>query len=193
MGPRANSAPHYRSGRVHNQQQGRPPSGCAATRDIFHRALHHDAGRSPRPWGCCPDSGPGRRRGRCFSAPVGLLAGRPSCGRWALPPFRGRGAVVRAVLRVMPGLQRGVSPARWLCGQFCKRSGVLKGIPPLCQCYNVCKVWYRCENRPRRARTARDRPAGSGRHGQQTPLRAPRPPGHRELHWVRLAPIGAGY
>ena len=31
-------------------------------------------------------------------------------------------------------------------GLFCKRSGVLKGIPSLCKCYNACKVLYRCES-----------------------------------------------
>ena len=30
--------------------------------------------------------------------------------------------------------------------QFCKRSGVFKGIPSLSKCYNACKVLYRCES-----------------------------------------------
>ena len=54
---------------------------------------------------------------------------------------------------------RPVVPSRWgfvsqsepvgVAGELlCKRSGVFKGIPSLCKCYNTCKVWYRCENGP---------------------------------------------
>ena len=87
-------------------------------------------------------------------------------GRGATVPFC-RGAVARAVLQVMPRFQREVSVLGRVRGLFCessgrdpqhgagpgegtgavfKRSGVFKGIPPLCQCYNACKVWHRCKS-----------------------------------------------
>ena len=99
---------------------------------------------------------------RGMRTPVVGRGGRPLPRQ---PPVVG---VARAVLRVMPCFQRGVSPfgrVRGLfCkarpegvlpgprargghgGLFCKRSGVFKGIPSLCKRYNACKVWHRCES-----------------------------------------------
>ena len=42
--------------------------------------------------------------------------------------------------------QREASPPGRALELFCKRSGVLKGIPSLCKCYNACKVLYPCES-----------------------------------------------
>ena len=126
--------------------RGRWPRGCAAMRDVFHRALRHDAGR--------------------LSVPAGLLALGPCRHRRGAAPLRARGAVGRlvandvvfskgnlapragagVVLQVMSRFQREVSALGRVRGLFCKRSGVLKGIPSLCKCYNACKVLYPCES-----------------------------------------------
>ena len=101
---------------------------------------------------------------RGMRTPVVGRGGRPLLRQ---PPVVG---VARAVLRVMPCFQREVSHAGGALGLFRKarpegvlpgprarggalglfreRSGVLKGIPPLCKRYNACEVWYRCENSP---------------------------------------------
>ena len=50
-------------------------------------------------------------------------------------------ADTRVILQVMPRFQREISPLGRARGLFCKRSGVLKGIPTLCKRYNACKVW----------------------------------------------------
>ena len=73
---------------------------------------------------------------------------------------------------------KGESPPPGGCsGLFCKRSGVLKGIPPLRKRYNACEVWYRCET--------------GGIAVKTDPVaRAPRPPGRRESHWGTLAALG---
>ena len=53
---------------------------------------------------------------------------------------------VRDVLQEMSRFQREVSPLGRALGLFCKRSGIFKGIPSLCKCYNACKVLYPCES-----------------------------------------------
>ena len=101
-------------------------------------------------------------------APRGMRT--PVVGRGGRPLPRQPPVVraARAVLRVIPRFQRGVSPFGRVRGLFCKarpegvlpgprtrgghgglfcrRSGVLKGIPSLRKRYNACEVWHRRES-----------------------------------------------
>ena len=74
----------------------------------------------------------------------------PRCGARRAPitasAARGRGC--SSCLAGDAVLSKGSPHAGGALGLFCERSGVLKGIPPLCKRYNACKVWYRCENSP---------------------------------------------
>ena len=138
-----------------------------------------------------------------------------SSGWGATVPFC-RGAVAPAVLQVMPRFQREVSALGRVRGQFCERSGVLKGIPSLCKRYNACKVWHRCETggvavktgpwsaraqapvgqvrsarRPRSPRRADSGALGPGAAAPAAPPAAPsRAPraalGQASPHWGRL-------
>ena len=73
----------------------------------------------------------------------------------------------KAVLQAMPRFQREVSPVGRVRGLFRKRSGVFKGIPSLCKCYNACEVWYHCKSGDIAVKTAHHAPraAQPGEYG----------------------------
>ena len=113
-----------------------------------------------RTWGpCSAHVAPLQRGPGAPNAGLVIWTGDSEAPRGMRTPVVGRGGrplphqppvvgVARAVLRVMPCFQREVSHAGGALGLFRERSGVLKGIPPLCKRYNACEVWYRCENSP---------------------------------------------
>ena len=99
-------------------------------------------------------------RGSCASS----FASDAAVSKGSLGPGEGAGAVLReqragsaarcrpwggyggSFARAADGVRSTVPALGRVRGQFCERSGVFKGIPPLCQCYNACKVWHRCKS-----------------------------------------------
>ena len=78
-------------------------------------------------------------RGSCASS----FASDAAVSKGSLGPGEGAGG---CFARAAGGIRSTVPALGRVRGQFCERSGVLKGIPSLCKRYNACKVWHRCKS-----------------------------------------------